>query len=173
MSLLECFIKGDLIPSVILWQSPTFLFVIDGGHRLSALKTWIEDDYGDGTKSREFFGYQVSTAQKRGAERTRDLINDRIGSWQYNNEKTESETLLPLERKTISAIITRGLPIQWVKGNADKAESSFFPIKTKALDAIEELLLKNRKSQFPLPPALLFERVKDIVTGHLLIKMKP
>src|SRR5580698_3330556 len=40
-SLLECFINGDLIPSVILWKSPTFLFVIDGGHRLSVLKSWV------------------------------------------------------------------------------------------------------------------------------------
>lgn len=38
VSLLRCFINGDLIPSVILWQSPTYLFVIDGGHRLSVLK---------------------------------------------------------------------------------------------------------------------------------------
>ncbi|MCW8965351.1 MAG: hypothetical protein OQK82_01490 [Candidatus Pacearchaeota archaeon] len=31
VSLLECYINGDLIPSVILWRSPTYLFVIDGG----------------------------------------------------------------------------------------------------------------------------------------------
>ena len=56
LSLLECFVNGDLIPSVILWKSPTFLFVIDGGHRLSVLRAWIEDDYGDGTTSKRFFG---------------------------------------------------------------------------------------------------------------------
>ncbi len=54
VSLLECFVNGDLIPSVILWQSPTYLFVIDGGHRLSALKAWIDDDYGDGPTSQPF-----------------------------------------------------------------------------------------------------------------------
>lgn len=31
VSLLECYINGDLIPSVILWRSSTNLFVIDGG----------------------------------------------------------------------------------------------------------------------------------------------
>lgn len=36
-SLLECFVNGDLIPSVIVWRSPSYLFVIDGGHRLSAI----------------------------------------------------------------------------------------------------------------------------------------
>src|SRR5688572_10667393 len=47
-SLIESFVNGDLIPSVILWKSPLHLFVIDGGHRLSVLRAWIEDDYGDG-----------------------------------------------------------------------------------------------------------------------------
>src|ERR1043166_1876037 len=44
VSLLECFINGDLIPSVIVWKSPTYFFVIDGGHRLSAIRAWVEDD---------------------------------------------------------------------------------------------------------------------------------
>jgi hypothetical protein len=30
-----------------------YIFVIDGGHRLSALRAWMEDDYGDGTISLE------------------------------------------------------------------------------------------------------------------------
>lgn len=52
-----------------------------------------------------------------------------------------------MSEKKISALVTRGLPIQWVKGDADKAESSFFKINTKGtpLDSIEELLLKSRK----------------------------
>jgi hypothetical protein len=40
VSLLECFVNG---------------FVIDGGHRLSVLRAWIEDDYGDQTTSQTFF----------------------------------------------------------------------------------------------------------------------
>src|SRR3954468_9563853 len=60
VSLLDCFVNGDLIPSVILWQSPTNIFVIDGGHRLSVLRAWIEDDYGDGPVSQAFFGYEIS-----------------------------------------------------------------------------------------------------------------
>src|SRR3546814_965984 len=56
VSLLECYVEGDLIPSVILWQSETATFVIDGGHRLSVLRAWIEDDYGDGHLSLSYFG---------------------------------------------------------------------------------------------------------------------
>ena len=147
VSLLHCFINGDLIPSVILWQSPTYLFVIDGGHRLSALRAWVEDDYGDGPISQAFFDYEISDAQLKAATRTRNLVNKNIGSWQHNQAKINDQLLNTSERKLLNAIVSRGLPIQWVKGDADKAESSFFMINTKGtpLDDIEELLLKNRK----------------------------
>src|ERR1700733_3419453 len=82
-SLLECFVNGDLIPSVIVWKSPTFLFVIDGGHRLSVIRAWIEDDYGDGPISRSFFGEAISKEQKKAAEVTRSLVAESIGTWQH------------------------------------------------------------------------------------------
>ena len=147
VSLLECFTSGDLIPSVILWQSPTYLFVIDGGHRLSVLRSWIEDDYGDGPISFAYFGNEISDDQKKIAEKTRKLVNSTIGSWQHFQAKLENDDLGASERKRTNAIISRGLPIQWVKGDADKAESSFFKINTKGtpLDTVEELLLKSRK----------------------------
>src|SRR5215469_9290125 len=57
MELVRSFLDGDLIPSVILWQSPETgnIFVIDGAHRLSALIAWVRDDYGDGETSEAFF----------------------------------------------------------------------------------------------------------------------
>lgn len=146
-SLLECFTSGDLIPSVILWQSPTYLFVIDGGHRLSVIRAWIEDDYGDGPLSQSYFGGEISREQKKIAEKTRRLVNSRIGSWQHFSAKLGTDNLDALERKKMNTVISRGIPIQWVKGDADKAESSFFKINTKGtpLDDIEELLLRSRK----------------------------
>lgn len=147
VSLLECFVNGDLIPSVILWQSPTCLFVIDGGHRLSVLRAWVEDDYGDGPLSQKFFGYQISEDQKKNAEKTRQLIKEGIGTWRHNISRLKSDHATSEEKKKLNTIITRGIPVQWVKGDADKAESSFFKINTKGtpLDNVEELLLKNRK----------------------------
>lgn len=147
VSLLECFVNGDLIPSVILWQSPTYLFVIDGGHRLSVLRAWIEDDYGDGHHSQKFFGYLISKAQKQAAKATRDLVNQRIGSWkQFEAKINDLPNLPPTDRTKVTTVVSRGLPIQWVKGDADKAEASFFKINTKGtpLDEVEELLLRNR-----------------------------
>src|SRR3546814_15678397 len=63
VSLLECYVEGDLIPSVILWQSETATFVIDGGHRLSVLRAWIEDDYAAGPLSLSSFGIEISKEQ--------------------------------------------------------------------------------------------------------------
>ncbi|TCP73482.1 uncharacterized protein DUF262 [Pseudomonas putida] len=164
VSLLECFINGDLIPSVILWQSPTYLFVIDGGHRLSVLKAWIEDDYGDGPTSQTFFGYQISEEQRKNAQKTRNLVAKRVGSWQHYSAKTKDSNLDAGERKKVNALVTRGLQIQWVKGGADKAESSFFKINTKGtpLDDIEELLLRSRKKPIPIAARAIIRAA----TGH-------
>src|SRR3546814_119216 len=145
VSLLECYVEGDLIPSVILWQSETATFVIDGGHRLSVLRAWIEDDYGDGHLSLSYFGIEISKEQKRVAQRTRQRVESRIGRWSTLQKKAK-DTLADDEKKRIHIISTRALPIQWVNGDVDKAEASFFKINTKGtpLDNIEELLLQNR-----------------------------
>lgn len=153
VSLLECYINGDLIPSVILWKSSAFLFVIDGGHRLSVLKAWVEDDYGDGQMSHKLFGHDIPIEQKKAAERTRKLVKERVGTWSYyksllaNNDDSTHEQL-----KKLNTITTRGLQVQWVQGDADKAASSFFNINMKGtpLDEIEETLLRNRKKPIPI-----------------------
>lgn len=147
VSLLDCFVNGDLIPSVILWQSPTHVFVIDGGHRLSALRAWVEDDYGDGPISQAYFGFQVSKEQRKVANRTRELVSKKVGTWQHYLARSTLEDLDHQERIRLTTIVTRGLPIQWVKGDADRAEQSFFRINTKgtALDDVEELLLRTRQ----------------------------
>jgi Protein of unknown function DUF262/HNH endonuclease len=146
-SLLECFVNGDLIPSVILWKSSSYLFVIDGGHRLSALKAWVLDDYGDGPISQKYFGFQVSKEQKKIAEITRNLINSQVGPWKHFEDRVGDTNLPQTERSQITAVVSRALPIQWVPGNAEKAENSFFKINTKgtALDDLEESLLRFRK----------------------------
>lgn len=145
LSLLECYVDGDLIPSVILWQSQTTTFVIDGGHRLSVLRAWVEDDYGDGHLSLAYFGTEISREQKRIAQRTRQLIESKIGRWS-NLQKKAKDALADEEKKRLHIISTRALPIQWVNGDADKAEGSFFRINTKGtpLDNVEQLLLENR-----------------------------
>lgn len=152
VSLLECFVNGDLIPSVILWKSASYWFVIDGGHRISVLRAWVEDDYGDGPVSKAFLGDAIPAEQKKAAEQTRQLVSDRIGTWLHVKARNQVPDLDEQERRKISTIIGRTLPIQWVQGNAEKAEASFFKINTKGtpLDDIEELLLVNRRKPIPI-----------------------
>ena len=80
VTLLTSFLDGDVIPSIILWRSANFIFVIDGAHRLSALCAWIDDDYGDGVESKNFYSDEISKEQKRIASRVRRVINDKIGT---------------------------------------------------------------------------------------------
>jgi hypothetical protein len=164
VSLLECFANGDVIPSVIVWRSPTFLFVIDGGHRLSAIRSWIEDDYGDGPISKQFFGDSISKEQKKAADRTRALVAEKIGTWNHVEAILKSPNLDEKELRRVSPIASRAMHVQWVEGNAEKAEASFFKINTQgtALDDIEELLLSNRRK----PIAIASRAIIRAGMGH-------
>lgn len=146
-SLIQCFLNGDLIPSVILWNSPSHVFVIDGGHRLSALRAWLEDDYGDGPVSQQFFQYQITDAQKKAAKETKRLIDNTVGSWQHWKARNQQADLPEAERIFAKGLSTRAIQVQWVSGDADKAEASFFKINTQGtpLDDIEQLLITNRR----------------------------
>jgi hypothetical protein len=164
VSLLECFVNGDLIPSVIVWKSPTFLFVIDGGHRLSVIRAWLEDDYGDGPISRNFFGDSISKEQRRAAEKTRKLIGEKVGTWNHLKAMLDNPKPDEPDIRRITAIASRAIRVQWVEGNAEKAEESFFKINTQgtALDDIEELLLRNRRK----PIAIAARAVIRAGMGH-------
>lgn len=73
---IESFLYGDLIPAIILWRSTSgYLFVIDGSHRLSSLAAWINDDYGDGAISKQFYDGIIPEEQIEIAEETRKLVS--------------------------------------------------------------------------------------------------
>lgn len=79
--LIVAYAKEGLVPAIILWRSPNKdLFVIDGAHRLSSLIAWIQDDYGDGDRSKKFFSF-ITEQQKDAADETRDLVNKAVGPW--------------------------------------------------------------------------------------------
>lgn len=165
-TLIESFLNGELIPAVILWKSPTHVFVIDGGHRLSALLAWANDDYGDGPLSYNFFKRSIPQDQKRSAERTRREVASRTGTYQHFasriNDGGENEDLS--RSSQIMNFATRGIQVQWITGDADKAESSFFKINTQGsvLDSTESRILKNRRKA----PAILARSVVRAATGN-------
>ena len=69
----------------------------------------------------------------------------------------------PLSQRANNAI-TRTLSLQWVEGNAEKAESSFFKINTQGtpLDRVEARLLENRRK----PIAIAARSVVRAGYGH-------
>jgi hypothetical protein len=154
------FLDSEVIPSLILWKSPMYIFVIDGGHRLSALRAWMLDDYGDGPTSLAFYGADISDEQKRIARRTRKLIETKIGRFSTLKDQVDATPIIARAK----TLYTRPLTLQWVYGTADVAETSFFKINSQgtALDDIEQMLIKNRKK----PIAIAARAILRAGGGH-------
>lgn len=75
-------LERHFIPSIILWQnSGALTFVIDDAHRLSAFIAWINDDYGDGEISTEFYSSKISGEQLDLAKKARNQIEKEIGKY--------------------------------------------------------------------------------------------
>lgn len=165
-TLIESFLDGELIPAVILWGPKSHIFVIDGGHRLSALLSWVMNDYGDGPHSYQYFGGVIPEAQRSLAKRTRNEIENRISPFSHfaNQIASGSESVDPKIANRIGNFVRRGLQVQWIYGDADKAESSFFKINTQGsvLDPIEGRILRNRRKA----PAIAARSVVRAATGH-------
>ncbi|HRH48335.1 MAG TPA: DUF262 domain-containing protein [Panacibacter sp.] len=163
--LILSFLNDDLIPSIILWSSGSRNFVIDGAHRLSALISWVIDDYGDGVLSSPFFGHKISPGQVDIAEQTKKLVKKKVGTYQQHlwavNNPTEAE---PEMLKRSERLPNLTLQLQWVKGNADKAEDSFFKINEEAapINETERTLLKSRNK----PNTIAARAIVRSGTGH-------
>lgn len=138
------FASGDLIPALILWQSErSGIFVIDGAHRLSALIAWVHDDYGDGGLSLQFFE-KIAPEQKAAADETRKLVSSRVGSY---NEIKHGANLTPERARLASNLASMGVTLQWVIGDASRAERSFHTINTEQtpIGDLEVRLIRDRK----------------------------
>lgn len=146
---IQSFIDGDLIPAIILWRNASgYLFVIDGSHRLSSISAWINNDYGDGSISKLFYDGIIPEDQLEIADKTRKLINKTIGSYEdYKLAITHPDKVLPMIVQKVKNLAAQAIQLQWVEGDATKAENSFFKINQQAapIDKTELKLLKSRK----------------------------
>jgi Protein of unknown function DUF262 len=147
--LIKSFIEGDLIPAIILWRSTGgYLFVIDGSHRLSALSAWVNDDYGDGKISKLFYDGMIPNEQLAIAQETRKLINKTMGAYEdYRLALTHPDKVKPETVKHAKNLGALAIQLQWVEGDARKAENSFFKINQQGapIDKTELKLLESRK----------------------------
>lgn len=123
------------IPSIILWQnSGGVTFVIDGAHRLSAFMAWINDDYGDGEISSDFYGQKISEEQLELAKKARMQIEKKVGKYSMyqdalRNSQKYSEDIV----QKAMGIESFAFDIQWIEGDVSVAEKSFFNINQKAI----------------------------------------
>ena len=162
---INSFLDGDLIPSIILWNAGQYTFVIDGAHRLSALIAWVNNDYGDGFISQEFFNHDIDPEQKLIAEQTRRLINKDIGSYEGFIEAVKNPSEADEEKlKKAQKLGFLSVHLQWVQGDSEKAENSFFKINEKSIpiSETEKALLKARKK----PYAMASRAIMRSGTGH-------
>lgn len=147
-SLIESFLNADLIPAVILWKNEAgYTFVVDGAHRLSALAAWVNNDYGDGPISKSFYESIIPDEQLDIAERLRAKINKEIGPYtDYQLAMKSPEKVKPEIVSAARLLGSLAIQIQWVDGDAKKAEASFFKINQKAapIDKTELILLEAR-----------------------------
>ena len=162
----ESFISGDLIPAIILWRSPTgFLFVIDGSHRLSSLMSWINNDYGDGLTSKQFYDGVIDEEQKEIAKTTRNLMEKQVGQYgDYKLALTHPDKVpenIVQKSKNLGAL---AIQLQWVEGDVSKAEDSFFKINQQAapINKTELVLLKSRRK----PSCIAARAIMKSGKGH-------
>lgn len=147
--LVKSYVDGDLIPAIILWKNAGgYTFVIDGSHRISAIAAWINDDFGDGRISRLFYDGIIPEDQIELAERTRTLIRKNVGSFsEYELALTHPDKVRAEIVERAKSLGTLAIQVQWVEGDAEKAEQSFFKINQQAvpIDRTELKILKARK----------------------------
>lgn len=165
VAFVQSFLEGDLIPALILWQAGSQIFVIDGAHRLSALVAWVHDDYGDGNTSKRFFDGVIPEEQLKAADSTRRKMKAAVGTYE------DHKLAIAHPNKVTEAVLQRSkrlgslaVQLQWVKGDATKAEASFFKINQQAapIDKTELRLLKSRKH----PNAVAARAIVRSGTGH-------
>lgn len=150
---IKSFIEGDLIPSIILWQAGQHTFVIDGAHRLSALISWVNSDYGDGFISQSFFNHDIDNEQRKVAEQTKRFVDKEIGTYKsFMDAVRNPEQANPKLLSAANKLGFLSLQLQWVTGSSEKAESSFFTINQKAtpINDTEIALLKSRKKPYAM-----------------------
>jgi len=165
--LIESVMNNYLIPAIILWKNPSgYIIVIDGAHRLSAIISYINDDYGDRKISQEYFDYQVSEEEKELAQQCREYINSKIGSFVHlgdifkNPSKYSNEDVIKA-----SNFYNMLLTVQTITNpSAKDAEDSFFKINQQGvpLSATEKKLCKSRE----YPNAIATRAIMKGGVGH-------
>jgi len=164
--LLESLFRGDVIPGIIVWQpsDSVYIYVIDGAHRLSVIRAWMKDDWGD----REIANHHSDQRDEilASAHEVKQLVREKVGS--FDEFVRADETLLALtdQNKTWrSEMVDREyhqarfygrlqrnatLYTQWIIGTYEQAESSFLRINQggERLSRFEQIIIEHRNGPY-------------------------
>lgn len=164
---LESVIRGRIIPSLILWQSEEngSIYVLDGAHRLSVIRAWMVDDWGD--SSDDYYERRDLGEIHFAAKETKSLVKHRIGRYsEYEQAYHEREqiiknggtprTAMPPRHFDMASIYgdmvigNQTLFVQWEEGDYESAEQSFLRINRQGqpLQPWEATLIEFRNSSY-------------------------
>ncbi len=168
-SLLESITSSQVIPSIIMWSSPEndLKYILDGGHRVSVVLAWLNDDWGEQLPSGVYGDEEHERSIKAAARHVRNLVDARIGRISdYEAASKEYFALInaggapkkEMQRRRYDQaefynnllIGNINFPLQWVTGSYETAERSFLKINKSGqkLSEWEKLLVENRNSSF-------------------------
>lgn len=166
LAFIESFINQELIPSIILWRSESGkVFIIDGAHRLSSLIAWINDDYGDGQISNEFYKNSIMNEQLKIAKQTREYIDKKIRKYAEYKDALMSPNKYDEDFvKKARNLTGNGIKLQWVNGDVSRAEKSFYNINQQGaiISNIELEIIRSRKT----PIAISARAIMRMGSGH-------
>ncbi|WP_420458275.1 GmrSD restriction endonuclease domain-containing protein [Neolewinella sp.] len=168
LELIDSVVNERIIPSIILWRSDEtgLIYVLDGAHRLSVIRAWLKDDWGD--KNISYYARRDTKQIKKIAGETRNLINREIGAFanfKYacdnlrkivaDGEAAPRKVMAEIEFKQASfyselLIGSMSLIGQWEQGDYNSAEKSFLRINKQGqpLNPWETTLIEFRKGSY-------------------------
>jgi hypothetical protein len=164
---IESVFLGQIIPSIILWKSQEngVTYILDGAHRLSVIRAWMTDDWGDDSDG--YYERRDLRQIHEIAKATRLLVNTEIGSFNdFKDAHNELQRLIKegeapkkkmdpkkfLQASFYADVIgsNSSLYAQYETGNYESAEQSFLRINRQgqALDPWESTLIEFRKGSY-------------------------
>jgi hypothetical protein len=164
---LDSVVRGRIIPSIILWANDenSLIYVLDGAHRLSVLRAWMVDDWGD--KAGDYYKRRDMDTIREAARISRQLITQKIGYFSDYAQAGEEimaiseqgkapKQVLGIQRfeqgtfynRAVGGFLT--MAVQWERGDYSSAEQSFLRINRRgqALDPWEATLIEYRHSSY-------------------------
>lgn len=127
-NIISSFTENMLIPSVILWASKNEgIFIVDGAHRLSALASWVNDDYG---AELDFTNHL----------KVKSYIEDKYGNYQDLVSASDQE-----KKGLLMILATKAINIEWINGDYELVKNSFIRINEQGVKITndEKEIIKN------------------------------